>query len=342
VESVSKEKGAAGVPDRPGGKPGKVAEKESKTGGYEESARTKEPVQTAEQRRTEEVVHIAAERAGSEVQMGGEKHGVAAYGKGEFGGFQLCSGQCGLLATKLAELERILPPNSDLAIDVGRLKKTAQGYDAAYRKGQLKEHMADQAARNLSAELKKNVAKDPFIERLLDMSVEDLRKNRAALKEQAASLPVLSDTRPKIRGDRPMPKFSEEVTTDKSLKTHFPASDWEHQPVFLKGKRVGRVKGRNPLLSTEPDWYSESLNTAVEVKNKDFVARLQSVNWKEIDMQLEQRIHSMPAGTKNWIFFDIRKQPVGVIEQISSKLSSKWDGVFFMTDNGLSQLRPKR
>ena len=141
----------------------------------------------------------------------------------------------------------------------------------------------------------------------------------------------------KIRGYQPPPKFSE-ASTGKLLETHFPASDWEHHALFLQGKRVPRAKGKNPLLSTEPDWYSESLNTAVEVKDKDFVGRLQSVDWKAIDLQLEQRIHSMPPNTKNWIIFDIRKQPVGVIDAISAKLSSKWNAVFFITDHGVSQL----
>lgn len=178
----------------PAGEPASKAK--AKAGGDGESAKVPEPgrTATAEQARTEEAVHSAAERAGSEVKMGGEKHGVAAYGKGNFGGFQLCSGQCGLLAEKLAELERILPTDSELAHDVRFLKNKAAGYDRAYRKGQLDAPTVEQAARDLAAELRKNVVKDPFVERLLDMSVEDLRKNRATLKKQAAASPTLNDT----------------------------------------------------------------------------------------------------------------------------------------------------
>lgn len=146
----------------------------------------------------------------------------------------------------------------------------------------------------------------------------------------------------KTRDYRPPARLSEEVAAPQMLQTHFPARDWEHQPVFLQGNRVDRIKGRNPLLSTEPDWYSRSLNTAVEIKNKDFIARLQSVDWKAIDVQLTQRVHSLPGGTKNWIVFDVRKQPLGTIDQIGSKLSSKWDGIFFITDHGVSQWVPRR
>ena len=170
-----------------------------------------------------------------------------------------------------------------------------------------------------------------------------VRQLSDAVDEAARQHPPTIELRSpkKIKDYRPPSKFSEKVSADKALKEHFHASDWEHQPVFLQGERVPRVKGKNPLLSTEPDWYSKSLNTAVEVKNKDFVEGLQSVDWRAIDLQLEQRIHSLPAGTKNWIIFDIRKQPLGTIEQIASKLTSKWNGVFFMTDDGLSQLVPR-
>lgn len=183
------------------GKAGTAAEKR-KAGDHPEPP--KEPARTAEETRTEEAVREAARDARSEVQMGGEKHGVAAYGRGKFGGFQLCT-HCGLLAEKLGELEKILPEDSDLAHDVQFLKRMAEGYDQSYREGFKEEAMAEQAARNLAAELRKNIVKDPFIDQLLDMSVEDLRRNRAELKKQASASPSLTDT-PASRAARADPK----------------------------------------------------------------------------------------------------------------------------------------
>jgi hypothetical protein len=181
------------------GKIGK-AEKETKTAEHPETREIKGPVLTVEEARTKEMVRSAAEHARSEIVMSGERHGVAAYGRGDFGGFQLCS-HCGLLAEKLAELEKILPPDSELAQNVRFLKEKATGYDREYRRGHLKDTVVEQAARDLSAELRNSVIKHWFVEQLLDMSVEDLRSNRAALKKQAAASPALNDT-PETRAAR--------------------------------------------------------------------------------------------------------------------------------------------
>jgi hypothetical protein len=129
----------------------------------------------------------------------------------------------------------------------------------------------------------------------------------------------------------------------KVVTNRFPSSDWEYHPLFLKGQPADKIKGRNPLGSSEPEWYSKALNAAVEVKTKDFIARLESVDWNAITRQLEQRIHAMPPGTKNWIMFDIRRQPVSIAEaSIFPKLSSKWDEVFFLTDKGLLKIVGKK
>ena len=124
-----------------------------------------------------------------------------------------------------------------------------------------------------------------------------------------------------------------------AVKGLFPSSDWEYHALYLQGLPTQKVKGRNPLGSSEPEWYSKSLNAAVEVKRKDFIIRLDSVDWNSITRQLEQRIHAMPPGTKHWIVFDIRKQPVSVAEaSIVPKLSPKWNEVFFLTEGGMLKM----
>jgi hypothetical protein len=58
---------------------------------------------------------------------------------------------------------------------------------------------------------------------------------------------------------------------------------------------------------------------------------------------LEQRIHAMPAGTDNWIVFDIRGQPASLAEAtILPKLSPNWDAILFLTDNGVLKFVDKK
>jgi hypothetical protein len=142
-------------------------------------------------------------------------------------------------------------------------------------------------------------------------------------------------TRMEMKLNLPTPAVGER-DAGVAVKNHFPSRDWEDHPLYLQGRPTEKIGGRNPLGSSEPDWYSKAKNAALEVKNKDFIARLESVDWNAITLQLEQRIHAMPPGTKNWIVFDIRRQPVSVAEaSILPKLSSKWDEIFFLTDGGM-------
>ena len=137
----------------------------------------------------------------------------------------------------------------------------------------------------------------------------------------------------------PPPKLSE-IDAGSFAKTQFPAADWEMHPLFQGGQRVTKKGGRNPLLSSEPEWYSQSLNAAVEVKRKDFIATLQSVDWSAMTRQLEQRIHALPKNTQNWMVFDIRRQgePIKLAEAISTKLSARWDRIFFLADGGTLEI----
>ncbi|GAB61871.1 conserved hypothetical protein [Candidatus Jettenia caeni] len=134
--------------------------------------------------------------------------------------------------------------------------------------------------------------------------------------------------------DLPPAKLSEH-DAGMVVKNKFPSPDWEYHPLYLQGQPAKKTGGKNPLGSSEPEWYSKALNAAVEVKRKDFIARLDSVDWNAITRQLEQRIHAMPPGTKNWIVFDIRGQPVSLAEvSIFPKLSPKWNEILFLTDRG--------
>jgi hypothetical protein len=180
-------------------KPKGADEATQKKGGRADDAGTGakpvERVKTAAEIRMEQAVHDSAKAAGSEIKLGKEKHAVGPDGVGAEAGFQFCT-SCSLLSRKLAALEKILPEGSELARDVKFAKEKAIGYDAAYNKNrkQLTKPMLDQMSRDLAAELRKNVVKDPFIESLLEMSEKELTKNRAKLKKQAEANPVLNDS----------------------------------------------------------------------------------------------------------------------------------------------------
>jgi hypothetical protein len=165
----------------------------------------------------------------------------------------------------------------------------------------------------------------------LDKAIGDVINNK-----NSRALNRFLRTKKPLKLNLPPPKLSE-VDGGKFVKNQFPSNDWEFQPLFEQGgQRAQKYRGKNPLLSSEPEWYSEKLKTAVEVKRKDFVESLRSVDWNKITLQLEQRIHAMPPGTKNWIVFDIRRQgeAVALAQAISSKLSEKWDKIIFLSDDG--------
>ena len=166
-----------------------------------------------------------------------------------------------------------------------------------------------------------------------DLTPEELAKAKQAWDEAQKLIKI----------NLPPPKLSE-INVGTFAKKQFPSPDWEYHPLYLKGQPAKKIRGRNPLLSSEPEWYSKTLNTAVEVKRKDFIASLHSVDWNAITRQLEQRIHAMPPGTKNWIVFDIRRQgeAVGLAESISTKLSSKWNEIFFLSDDGTLKIVGKK
>jgi hypothetical protein len=137
----------------------------------------------AQELATERTVDAKAAQAGSEVRLGDGKHGVAAAGEGKNAGFRLCSSHCSLVADKLEQIEHVLPEKSAMRRDVNFLKKKVRGLDTEVQSGRLTQEMADRAARDIANNLRDS-AGTPIMDTLLQMSVEDLRANRASLKKQ--------------------------------------------------------------------------------------------------------------------------------------------------------------
>ncbi len=92
---------------------------------------------------------------------------------------------------------------------------------------------------------------------------------------------------------------------------------WSDQDDHLQGVRMARpvMVGLERVGSTRPDFYHEGRRTAVEVKNWpiDRIATLAA----HLRLQMAQRRWSMPAGTRHWMFFDLRGQRVGSLQDFS-------------------------
>jgi hypothetical protein len=138
----------------------------------------------------ESVVHQAASLGEkSELKLGdGDVHGVAAYGKGEKGGFQLCS-KCALVAEKLAQIEQVWPEHyhPDILRDVRFLKDKIRGLDKEVVNNRLDQQVADHAAHDIAKELEKYIGQEPILDTLLQASPEDLKANRAQWRKDLKS-----------------------------------------------------------------------------------------------------------------------------------------------------------
>jgi hypothetical protein len=148
----------------------------------------------------------------------------------------------------------------------------------------------------------------------------------------------------KKKDERNLPQpITSEAHVGDILKSNFPSSDWESEPLFLYGKRIQPKKGRNPQDSTKPDWYSENLKLAVEHKShpleyyKEMISSIIG-NFKE-----RSRIISMPKGTRHWVTVDIRRSglpPNEFDEHISNirrdigKVSEHIEKIILITDKG--------
>jgi len=145
-----------------------------------------EPVpSSAKELATERSVDSRAAQIGSEVKLGDGKHGVATAGEGKKAGFHFCSSHCSLVADKLEQVAQVLPEKSQMRRDVDFLKRKVRGLDNEVKAGRLTQEMADNAARDIAKNLRES-AGTPIVDTLLQMSVEDLKTNRASLKKQVA------------------------------------------------------------------------------------------------------------------------------------------------------------
>lgn len=92
---------------------------------------------------------------------------------------------------------------------------------------------------------------------------------------------------------------------------------WEDQVDFRKGERLVPpvMVGPDKIGSTRPEYYHTALCVAVEVKNWP-IDRL-TLYAGQLRLQMAQRRWSVPTGTDHWIFFDLRGQRVGSLEDLA-------------------------
>ena len=128
------------------------------------------------------------------LSLDGEEHGVAPFGKGKDAGFIMCSDTCPFVALKLDELKEVLPKDSDLFHDVENYRKHLRILDAELKDGSIRDNAADNAAAEIVAELRKYAGKDPALVRILKMSPDEIRSNRAALRKELAASPKINDS----------------------------------------------------------------------------------------------------------------------------------------------------
>lgn len=143
---------------------------------------------------------------------------------------------------------------------------------------------------------------------------------------------------------RPPPGYSEQYV-HQYLQRSFPSGTWEEQIVFLNGRRwTGQPGARLPRNSTRPESYNELLGIAVEVKNWD-----QAMNYHEmirnIMGQQGGRAISLPPGTRQWLFVDVRMQRLtdfdGMARSIRRDLGGTqiFERIHLITDGGVLTYR---
>jgi hypothetical protein len=148
----------------------------------------------------ENAVHDSARKAGSEIKLGTETHGIAAYGKGEMAGFRFCSEPyCSLVGEKVGAILNGLPKNYDKAMvsDLRHLYLRIKGVERALKDGQIIEEMANRFSHQLAKELESYAERDAAIGSLLRRTTEDLRAKRDQIRgELEAKPPSLPAKRP--------------------------------------------------------------------------------------------------------------------------------------------------
>ena len=140
-------------------------------------------------------------------------------------------------------------------------------------------------------------------------------------------------------GRRRPPAGLSELHVHRYLEQHFPTGEWEEQVTFLHGRRWQR-RGRAPRHSTRPEAYNAALGVAAEVKNWDIAWSYDRLIQNIIDQQ-GGRVMSLPAGTRQWLFIDVRRQPLSGYTELLQSLrrdlgqSTLFERIHLLTDEGV-------
>ena len=119
-------------------------------------------------------------------------------------------------------------------------------------------------------------------------------------------------------------------------ESEYPSDDWEEQVTFLYGKRA---KG-NPRNSTIPEAYSAKLGLALEVKDYDIAWSYDKFIANIVNQQ-GGRFMSLPRGTKQLLFVDVRGQGFTDIDGLGLAIKKRlggqalFDKVHIMSDKGI-------
>jgi hypothetical protein len=151
-------------------------------------------------------VHQSAREAGSELQLDDEKHGIAAYGKGEEAGLRFCSEPyCSLVREKVGTILDELPKDYDPAMrsDLRHLYLRIEPIERLLKSKQITEIEANRFSHEIAKELESYAQRDRSIGRLLKKTTEELRANRAQITRELEGLtepPERPRTQPGTRG----------------------------------------------------------------------------------------------------------------------------------------------
>ncbi len=137
--------------------------------GPEEGVSARPAGETAPQTVEEVVVHETASRVGSELKLGDETHGIAAYGKGKGARFTFCSGICTPVTEKVGKVLNALPRNYNPQIVRGLryLYLRIRGVENELARGRITEEQAGNFSREIARSLAQYAKEDPNIQKLL-------------------------------------------------------------------------------------------------------------------------------------------------------------------------------
>jgi hypothetical protein len=151
-------------------------------------------------------VHKAAQKAGSELKLDGETHGVAAYGEGKEAGIRFCSEPyCSLVREKVGTILDELPKNYDPAMvsDLRHLYIRIEPIERMLQQKRITEIEANRFSHEIARELESYAQRDRNIRKLLKQTTEELRSRRAQITKELEGLtesPERPRTQPGTRG----------------------------------------------------------------------------------------------------------------------------------------------